>query len=67
MEHAYSNGNAPAPELYARYTLVKELCVSWDAVGGEPEAEEIGLLAELVNVQREAQALQDMVRSRGNC
>ena len=51
MFHVWAGG--AAPELYAAYTIVKELGLSWRMVlGYELSAAEIDLLVECVNVAR---------------
>lgn len=64
LEHAYAPGRVPAPELYARYTCVRELRIPWEALGGI-EPEEISLLVELVNIKQGADSLKSRVASRG--
>lgn len=63
LEYSYAPGRVPAPELYAKFSCVKELGISWDAMGGI-EQDEIGLLAEMVNIKVEADGLKSRVASR---
>lgn len=62
--HAYAPDSSPAPELYCQYTWVKELGLCWDELGGLSR-EEIGLLAQMVSIAHEAEALKARVQSGG--
>lgn len=62
--YAAAPAGAPAPELWARYTQVMELRLSWDDVGGPPEADEIETLAGMVNIYREAQERKSRVQGK---
>ena len=63
--HAYAPAKCPPPELYCRYTWVREIGVTWDDVGGI-DMEDIPHLAELINVKQEADALKARVaRGKG--
>ena len=64
LEHAYAPSKVPPPILYARYTWVKEIGLSWAELGGI-DTDEIGLLAEMLNIVREAEGLKQRV-NRGH-
>ena len=52
MLHVWGDGEPP--ELYAAYTIVKELGLGWPTVlGREPSLDEIRLLVECVNIVQE--------------
>lgn len=53
MAFAYAPSKAAPPDLYARYTLVKGLGLTWEDVGGL-DPEDVPLLTQLVNIQGEA-------------
>lgn len=60
--HAYAPGAAQPPELFARWTWVRELGLSWDDLGGLDYGE-IGLLTEMVNIKRQAEQVKMSVAS----
>ena len=63
LGHAYAPNAMSPPELFVKYSWVKELGLRWDDVGGITISE-LGLLTELINIYNEAQALKQRVASK---
>lgn len=62
--HAYAPSKVAPPTLYTKWTWVDRLGVSWDDLGGIA-LEDLSLLAELLGVLHEAQALKGRVAQGG--
>lgn len=62
LDHAYAPNRCPAPELYIRYTWVEALHLNWDDVGERPSRDDIQLLAQCINIKREADELRAKVK-----
>ena len=62
--HAYAPGKCPPPLLYAQYTWVQELGLTWEYLGGI-ESGEIGLLTEMFNIAQEAQRVKQAGQGKG--
>lgn len=56
MRHAWAG--QPAPALYAEWVYIRELGLTWPELhGSELTIEEVSLLAELVSIERDANAM----------
>lgn len=55
----------PAPELYARYTWVKELALKWEDTGEPLDSEDIGTLAKMLNIKHECDDLKSRAGQSG--
>lgn len=64
LAHAYAPSQASAPRLYVHYTWVRELGLHWGDLGGI-SSDDVGRLAEMVNIQREADELKQRVAQGG--
>lgn len=64
LMHAMAPHKIAPPELYAKWTYVTELGLDWPSLGGI-DYDEISLLAKLVNIQREAEAMKQRTQNKG--
>ena len=64
MEYAYAPSAANPPDLFMRYLFMKEFGIGWEDTGPPLSLDEIALVAQLVSVWNQAQALKSGVRSR---
>lgn len=60
--YAMAPGKVGAPELYAKWTWVKEIGLTWREIGGISR-DEIGLLAEQISVVNEHTAMKQRVEA----
>lgn len=61
--YAWAPGKCPAPDLYCRYTWVKEIGVNWDDIGGIT-VDEVNLLAEMLSLKGEADSIKARVEAK---
>ncbi len=64
MAFAYAPKNCDPPEIYVRWTWGKEMGVPWDRLGIDDE--DLGHLAQLINMKQEADAVKERAKSKGH-
>ena len=64
MAFAHAPSVAEAPELFARYSAVEALHLSWEDIGRRLTVVEVNLLIEMLNIYHEAQAMKTRAAAR---